>query len=118
MASGNTVDYHHIYEVCGNDEGFVLSLLTVITKGLAEYPKKMELARQENKMEEVREVAHKYKSSVAYLYHQELDQTLDDIETSEEKGLAPKKIAELIDHALDLSVLIKQDVDQKIVEIR
>ncbi len=118
MASGTTVDYSHIFEVCGNDAGFVFNLLSVITKGLAEYPRRLEMARQDQKWDEIREIAHKFKSSIAYLYHQEMDELLDDIEMSAEKGTSPQDIYKLIDRALVLVELIKSDVDQKIKEMR
>lgn len=97
------IDFDYVYEVCGHNKPFAHNLMRVIHKGLQEYPKKL-LLHWENKDEnQLKETAHKFKSSIAYLYFDEFDNVLDAIENGSaslaELEALVKKVIELSEYA-------------------
>ncbi|MCS6833887.1 MAG: hypothetical protein NZ521_09960 [Flammeovirgaceae bacterium] len=107
------IDFDYVYEVCGQNKPFAHNLLRVIYKGLSEYPKKI-LTYWENKDEfQLKEMAHKFKSSIAYLYFDEFDNTLDAIENNSEPLAA---LEPLIKKVIDLSDYAKKAIEEELAK--
>jgi hypothetical protein len=112
--SSKGLNFQYIYEVSGYNRDFTLSLLNVIDKGLNEYPKKLQSFLEAKDFLQLRETAHKFKSSIAYLYFDEFDAVLDAIECSEENRLKEEEIASFVKKAIELSSYTKKSIAEEI----
>ncbi|GAB4332361.1 MAG: hypothetical protein OHK0038_07990 [Flammeovirgaceae bacterium] len=112
--SSKGLNFRYIYEVSGYNRDFTLNLLKVINKGLNEYPKKMQIFLESKDFLQLRETAHKFKSSIAYLYFDEFDRILDAIECSEENHLKEEEISKLVKKAIEYSSYTKKSIDEEL----
>lgn len=84
----------YLYQVADNNEAFVAELLAVLKKNLAEFPPAMQQAFVGQQWAELRNIAHKFKSCVAYAGVEDFNKALINLELSEENGLTIAQIAE------------------------
>lgn len=109
------IDFSGLYEIADDDDDFVLSILMVIDKNLKAFPQEMKENYLEGDLYQLGKKAHKLKSSVAYLEHQQLEEiliTLEDAENTEEE-----KLSSTFKVFLSLTDVLLIDIQQKIEEL-
>ncbi|WP_345372289.1 Hpt domain-containing protein [Algivirga pacifica] len=74
------LDFTGLYEITAGNTDFMLSLLQVISTGLDQYPQKLKQALDSQAIEDFASIAHKYKSSTAYLHFEDLQGLLSELE--------------------------------------
>lgn len=102
----------YLYQVADNNEEFVAELLAVLKKNLTEFPPAMRHAFEARKWNELRNIAHKFKSCVAYTGVQEFNQALICLELSEENNLSPAQIEENLQTVYRYAAQMLAEIEQ------
>ncbi|MCS7018781.1 MAG: Hpt domain-containing protein [Cytophagales bacterium] len=108
------VDY--LYQVADNDEGFIVELLAVLKKNLLEFPPAMQQAFSNQRWEELSNIAHKFKSCVAYAGIQDFNQALVELELIKEHHLSLTQIAEKLQKVFRYSEQMLAEIEQLLVK--
>ena len=82
------ISFDSLIDMTGNNTETLLPLLQVIIKGLKSYPKEIDAAFMDGNHKEVARLAHKYKSSIAYLECPQFIEVLSVLENVANEGLS------------------------------
>ncbi|MBT33006.1 MAG: hypothetical protein CMO01_25390 [Thalassobius sp.] len=74
------VNFSKIWENSGGRKKFLVDLLRSIVDGLKNYPVLIDDAVNKKQYEELKNTAHKCKSCINYLFHEELNNLLESLE--------------------------------------
>jgi HPt (histidine-containing phosphotransfer) domain-containing protein len=74
------INIQYFYFLVADDREAVLDMLYILRKNLKEFPALMQNAFALNQLQELRRLAHKFRSSISYTKATVLDQTLMTIE--------------------------------------
>ncbi len=107
----------YIEDIAGGKKDFIINLLRTIAKSLREQPKLISDAFAAKDLAKVREMAHKLKSSTAYLGYKQFDEILSRIETSEANSLPQEEVALLVEQTKSLSGIFVKLISEKITEL-
>jgi len=110
------LDLSHFYDIAEGNEDFVKKLLLILQKNLNEYPPQMQSLFDKKSMLALRELAHKFKSCIAYTGADEFNKLLVDIETSEVDNLSEVQIGLLVRKASEQAQLLAKEVANLIKE--
>lgn len=108
----DSADFSYIQDIAGGQNDAFWNLLRIIGKNLREYPPQLVEAHQKGELEEVKTLAHKYKSCTAYLNFPQLDQNLDGIEVGIANGLRQEEVEPLIEKVKVLSDFMENEVSK------
>ncbi|TAF35480.1 MAG: Hpt domain-containing protein [Cytophagales bacterium] len=87
-----TIDLASFYEIVDNQEPLIISLLQILHKNLIEYPQQMTHDLAQKDFVALSELAHKFKSSTAYIGIVEFNKVLDHIEYALPNGVQHEQI--------------------------
>ncbi len=108
------VSFDRLIEITDGEPILMKKLLGILLKNLTDFPQEIHKAFIENRDKEMRELAHKFKSSVAYLELHEFDADLLTLETSVESGLSRDEQVAIISAITMRSSEVIQSIAHKI----
>lgn len=111
------IDFENLYEITEGKKSLLLNLLQVLAKNLKEYPKSMKSLAEKKDWTELRALAHKFKSSVAYLGHEGFVEVLNKLEASVENNAAERDIVAWVEKTRQYSEIVLDKVVDKIEEL-
>lgn len=111
------LDFSYIHDIAGGQAEPFLNLLKIVSKNLNEYPPKLKEAFENESWEQLRELAHKYKSCTAYLNFPELNEKLVELEFAKENSLEKPAINEILETVVKYSRFTQEKVTEKLAEI-
>ena len=116
---GNTIElnFKSLEDMTGGDASTMMPLLQVIIKGLKSYPKEIDEAFMAGNHGEVARLAHKYKSSIAYLESEDFLQMLSVLESLKTQDLPIELIGESIKKVESYSEQALEVVIDKVASI-
>ena len=103
-------DFSYIKDIAGGDQSAYENLLRIIGKNLNEYPPQIAEAHNKGTLEDMKKLAHKYKSCTAYLNFPMLDTLLNDLEYGNIEERSPQEREEVIDQISQLSEFLEKEV--------
>ncbi|WP_250631624.1 Hpt domain-containing protein [Rhodoflexus caldus] len=106
----------YLYQVADNNEAFIAELLSVLRKNLVEFPVAMQQAFDTQQWEDLRNIAHKFKSCVAYAGIKEFNHALIALELSEENNLTPAQIQSNLQVVCQFAKQMLAEIDQLLVK--
>ncbi|MEH0154616.1 Hpt domain-containing protein [Limibacter armeniacum] len=109
------LDFTGLYDVTDGNEEFMAKLLQAISNSLYSFPNDMQQAIDEQNLVQFAKLAHKFKSSTAYLGFPPLDELLSELEADNVEQVDTHTVMEEINllstHALEY-------VTDKLLEIK
>lgn len=108
------VDFSYIKDIAGGQKATYDLLLQIIVKNLDEYPGKLRVLWEAEEWQQLKEQAHKYKSSVAYLQIKRMGELLDQLEYSERYQIANSQLPAIIDEVETISQETKRQILQEL----
>jgi HPt (histidine-containing phosphotransfer) domain-containing protein len=108
------ISFERLIEITDGEPLLMKKLLSILLKNLQEFPLEIEKAFLAGKDKEMRELAHKFKSSVAYLELNNFDRNLIGVESSLEDGLSNEQKQDLISTIKRDSIEVILIIEQKI----
>ncbi len=113
MSIQEQISFERIIEITDADPTLMKRLLSILEKNLKDYPEEIQKSFEAQNFKAMTELAHKFKSSVAYLELSSFDTLLAEIEYSQTNGLTTPEIAKLVAQIQTLAHEISQVVAQK-----
>ena len=110
------LDFSYIYDIAGGRQEFFVKLLNAIFKSLNEYPPKINQAYQDNDLTSMREMAHKFKSSISYLGYEAFNNALNTLELADDTLQNTSTLDELMKNILQYTEESLLSVEAKLKE--
>jgi HPt (histidine-containing phosphotransfer) domain-containing protein len=111
------ISFAHIEQIANGKTAFIKSVLAVIQKNLAEYPMFLFSDFTIKDYDKLKQTAHKFKSSTAYLGYKPLDTALNELENYKELSLTDADIQLRIDDVQKYSLLLNQAINKKLSDL-
>ena len=112
----SNVDFGYLLDVADGNDEFFLNMLRIIAKSLVEYPPKIKSIFEADDMVQLKDIGHKYKSSLAYIQHPQIVKALNLLESMDTTPLPAELVAQLVTQVLEQSEQILALVQAKIEE--
>lgn len=119
----NTMSYHEkidlsqIYEIVDHEPILVQNMLQILDKNLREYPAQLQQEFKNGELDTLRQTVHKFKSCTAYTGLTKFNNTLSEIEASQENGWTIAQIKDKLEFVLQAIPIIKVQVEAKLKEL-
>ncbi|AFM04978.1 HPt domain-containing protein [Bernardetia litoralis DSM 6794] len=117
MSYHEHIDLSQIYEIVDNEPMLVQSMLQILDKNLREYPAQLQQEFNDGELDTLRQTVHKFKSCTAYTGLTEFNDTLSEIEASQENGWTIAQIKDKLEFVLQAIPIIKVQVEEKLKEL-
>lgn len=111
------IDLVSFYEIVDHQEPLILNLLRILHKNLLDYPIQMKQDLQNHDFLALAELAHKFKSSTAYVGLSQFNHVLNLIEYALPNRAEPAQIAEWTNFIVKACPIIAGQIEQKIREM-
>ena len=111
------IDFSQLYDLTGGKKLFLIKLLKKIADNLNDYPIEIKSSYIASDYYNLRELAHKFKSSVIYLKHRKMNHTLNNIELSEKNKVTTQEVGKYVNEIITYSKEIIPSIQQKITEL-
>lgn len=118
MSYNEKIDLSQIYEIVDNEPVLVQSMLQILDKNLREYPTQLQQEFNDGQLDTLRQTVHKFKSCTAYTGLTEFNDTLSEIELSQENGWTIAQIKDKLEFVLQAIPVIKVQVEAKLRELQ
>jgi len=117
MSYNEQIDLSQIYEIVDNEPVLVQSMLQILDRNLKEYPAQLQQEFNDGQLDTLRQTVHKFKSCTAYTGLTEFNDTLSEIEASQENGWTIAQIKDKLEFILQAIPVIKVQVEEKLREL-
>ena len=117
MSYNEKIDLSQIYEIVDNEPVLVQSMLQILDKNLREYPAQLQQEFKNGELDTLRQTVHKFKSCTAYTGLTKFNDTLSEIEASQENGWTIAQIKDKLEFVLQAIPVIKVQVEKKLKEL-
>lgn len=114
----NPVDFNGLWDISDGKKSTLIDILVSMKKGLSNYPEQISDAYKHKDDNELREVAHKIKSCTNYLYHSELTNLLEEIESAALENKVNGSIGEKIERVCLIIKVIFPDIKFYLEELQ
>jgi HPt (histidine-containing phosphotransfer) domain-containing protein len=117
MSYHEKIDLSQIYEIVDHEPMLVQSMLQILDKNLREYPAQLQQEFNDGQLDMLRQTVHKFKSCTAYTGLTQFNDTLSEIEASQENGWTIAQIKDKLEFILQAIPVIKVQVEEKLTEL-
>ncbi len=107
-------DFGQLYDMTGGDPEIIRNLLQVMRKNLTDYPPQIHSFGETNDWVAMGQLAHKLKSSIAYLGFDGFTETLSTLEKVPHDGLLVAKVPELLTLLYKYTKVTLQEIDAEL----